>query len=265
MILVVMFFYLLSCITNSDHFHHIKDNTFVSVFEKLRFSPRGDFDNGGDVYYISYNQIGSPRAITDENGNILKTLTYDSFGTIIADINPSFKIPFGFAGGLYDSDTKLTRFGYRDYDASTGKWTAKDPIGFDAGDTNLYGYVLGDPVNFVDPSGLVDLNLFKPYSYAYYLAKQHGLFHIEYTIGGHGTPLYDQRFSQGRDFSPADLMKIMKENGYTKGPVSVLSCNTGTSYDGESSYAQRLSRELGVYSICTNILLQLWITWKLLY
>jgi len=29
----------------------------------------------------------------------------------------------------------------------------KDPIGFAGGDTNLYGYVLGDPVNFVDPTG----------------------------------------------------------------------------------------------------------------
>ncbi len=55
---------------------------------------------------------------------------------------------------MYDADTKLTRFGYRDYDASTGQWTAKDPIGFDGGDSNLYGYVLGDPVGFVDPSGL---------------------------------------------------------------------------------------------------------------
>jgi len=55
---------------------------------------------------------------------------------------------------LYDSDTKLTRFGYRDYDAYTGKWTAKDPIGFGGGDSNLYGYVLGDPVGFVDPDGL---------------------------------------------------------------------------------------------------------------
>ena len=54
---------------------------------------------------------------------------------------------------MYDEDTKLTRFGYRDYDTSTGKWTAKDPIGFAGGDTNLYGYVLGDPVGFVDPSG----------------------------------------------------------------------------------------------------------------
>lgn len=35
-----------------------------------------------------------------------------------------------------------------------GKWTAKDPIGFDGGDSNLYGYVLGDPVNFIDQRGL---------------------------------------------------------------------------------------------------------------
>ena len=55
---------------------------------------------------------------------------------------------------MYDSDTKLTRFGYREYDAYTGKWTAKDPIDFAGGDSNLYGYVLGDPVNFVDTMGL---------------------------------------------------------------------------------------------------------------
>ena len=52
----------------------------------------------------------------------------------------------------------MTRFGYRDYDAYTGKWTAKDPIGFQGGDSNLYGYVLGDPVNFIDSQGLwIDL------------------------------------------------------------------------------------------------------------
>ena len=49
----------------------------------------------------------------------------------------------------------MTRFGYRDYDSYAGKWTAKDPIGFEGGDTNLYGYVLGDPVGFVDPNGLL--------------------------------------------------------------------------------------------------------------
>ena len=46
------------------------------------------------------------------------------------------------------------RFGYRDYDPETGRWTAKDPIGFDGGDENLFDYVQNDPVNMIDPLGL---------------------------------------------------------------------------------------------------------------
>ena len=49
------------------------------------------------------------------------------------------------------------RFGYRDYDPDTGRWTAKDPIGFAGGDTDLYGYVQNDPVNYIDPHGLTGL------------------------------------------------------------------------------------------------------------
>ena len=40
----------------------------------------------------------------------------------------------------------------------TGKWTAKDPIDFSGGDSNLYGYVLGNPVNGIDPLGLLDIS-----------------------------------------------------------------------------------------------------------
>ena len=64
-------------------------------------------------------------------------------------------MPFGFAGGLYDSDTKLVHFGYREYDPQTGRWLSKDPLLFGGGDSNLYGYVLQDPVNLVDPWGLM--------------------------------------------------------------------------------------------------------------
>ncbi len=115
-------------------------------------------------YYLHYDQVGSLRAISrvlslDNTLEIVKEITYDTFGNILTDSNPSFKVPFGFAGGLYDQDTKLTRFGYRDYDAYTGKWTAKDPIGFGGGDSNLYGYVLGDPVGGIDPEGLWDLGI----------------------------------------------------------------------------------------------------------
>jgi len=107
----------------------------------------------GSTYYLTYDQVGSLKIIADSAANVLKKIKYDSFGNIIQDTNPSFAIPFGFAGGLHDRDTGLVRFGYRDYDPDTARWTAKDPIGFAGGDTDLYGYCLNDPVNFIDPDG----------------------------------------------------------------------------------------------------------------
>jgi len=79
-------------------------------------------------------------------------MDYDAFGNVLVDTNPGFQ-PFGYAGGIYDADAKLVRFGARDYDAETGRWTAKDPIGFLAGSMNLFEYVGGNPISFVDPPG----------------------------------------------------------------------------------------------------------------
>ena len=109
----------------------------------------------GVTYYLVYDQVGSLRVVADSIGNMVKRIDYDSFGNIIAETNSDLKIPFGFAGGLHDRDTGLVRFGYRDYDPDVGRWTAKDPILFAGGDTDLYGYVLNDPVNMIDPEGLI--------------------------------------------------------------------------------------------------------------
>ena len=108
----------------------------------------------GKTYRILSNHLGSVRLVVDvRNGDIAQQLDYDAWGKVISDSNPGFQ-PFGFAGGLYDSATGFTRFGARDYDAETGRWTAKDPILFAGGDVSLYGYVNQDPVNFVDPKEL---------------------------------------------------------------------------------------------------------------
>ncbi len=109
---------------------------------------------GGSTYYFTYDQVGSLRVVADASGNVVKRIDYDSFGNVIEDSAPAFEVPFGFAGGLHDRDTGLVRFGYRDYDPDVGRWTAKDPIGFSGGDTDLYGYCLNDPVNWFDPLGL---------------------------------------------------------------------------------------------------------------
>lgn len=108
----------------------------------------------GQTYRIIADHLGSPRLVVNvSDGSIAQRLDYDVWGRVTTDTNPGFQ-PFGFAGGLYDADTGLVRFGARDYDAEVGRWTSKDPIRFYGGDSNLFGYVASDPVNEVDPLGL---------------------------------------------------------------------------------------------------------------
>ena len=129
-------------------------NSLIMRFEYADGRMPVAMTRGGATYYLTYDQVGSLRVVADSAGNVVKRTDYDSFGNIIDDTNPSFDMPFGFAGGLHDLDTGLVRFGYRDYDPDIGRWTAKDPILFAGGDTDLFGYCLNDPVNAIDPWGL---------------------------------------------------------------------------------------------------------------
>lgn len=104
-------------------------------------------------YKLVVDQLGSIRLVVNAStGEVVQKMNHDEFGKILIDTKPMYQ-PFGFAGGLYDSETKLVRFGVRDYDSQTGRWLSKDPIRFGGGDANLYGYTFNDPVNFVDPTG----------------------------------------------------------------------------------------------------------------
>ena len=108
----------------------------------------------GIIYRIIADHLGSVRLVVNtQNGNIAQRIDYDVFGQVLQDTNPGFQ-PFGFAGGLHDMDTGLVRFGARDYDAEVGRWTAKDPVRFAGDGPNLYKYVLNNPINLMDPTGL---------------------------------------------------------------------------------------------------------------
>ncbi len=113
----------------------------------------------GRRYKLVADHRGGVRLVVDaETGEVAQRIDYDAYGRVLRDSNPGFQ-PFGYAGGLYDADTRLVRFGARDYDPQTGRWTTKDPIDFAGGSTNLYAYAQEDPVNVVDPNGLQTIRL----------------------------------------------------------------------------------------------------------
>lgn len=114
---------------------------------------------GAASYRIISNHLGSPRLVVNAaDGAIVQRMDYDAYGNITGEtLAPGFRpIPFGFSGGIYDRQTKLTRLGVREYDAETGRWMTRDPILFAADSTNLYAYASNDPINRRDVDGMDD-------------------------------------------------------------------------------------------------------------
>jgi RHS repeat-associated protein len=112
---------------------------------------------GGRTYRLVKDHLGSVRLVVDTgDGTIVQEMRYDAWGNVVLDTNPGFQ-PFGFAGGLYDPQTRLVRFGARDYDASIGRWMGKDPLLFPelsvAGHANAFAYAGASPTDKTDPSG----------------------------------------------------------------------------------------------------------------
>jgi RHS repeat-associated protein len=92
--------------------------------------------------------------------SVIKHLTYGAFGNVTNDSAPGIDSLFLFTARPYDPDTGLQNNLNRWYDLSTGRWISEDPIGFDAGDRNLYRYVQNSAITNTDPVGLwlVDRN-----------------------------------------------------------------------------------------------------------
>ena len=110
----------------------------------------------GARYRVVSDQLGSVVLVVnvDDAGDVLFAGRYSAFGEQEVIAGDAAVLPFGFAGGRYDEETGLVRFGARDYDPGTGRWTGKDPILWAGEQMSLYVYVGSDPVNRIDPFGL---------------------------------------------------------------------------------------------------------------
>ncbi|WP_034072456.1 RHS repeat domain-containing protein, partial [Pseudomonas aeruginosa] len=116
-----------------------------------------DYDAQGKVgnptlLYLHGDHLDTPRLATDASGQIAWQWQSDAFGRGEALSQGSTQVNLRFPGQYYDAESGLHYNYFRDYDPQTGRYVESDPIGLRGG-LNTYGYVMGNPLRYIDPTG----------------------------------------------------------------------------------------------------------------
>jgi len=106
------------------------------------------------VQYLHQDQLGSIRMVTDSAGSALGTVTFDPYGIVVSRTG-TVSTPFGFAGEYTDSESGFQYLRARYYDPATAQFLSRDPAV--SATQQPYGYATGNPLNGVDPAGLLNL------------------------------------------------------------------------------------------------------------
>ncbi len=132
----------------------------------------------GQYYYYHYDGLGSVVALTDSDGAVVETYSYDAFGgptirnsagMVISE--SSVGNPYMFTGRRLDDETGLYYYRARYYNPSIGRFISRDPILVPIIDfrghfwmleilmsrphaLTPYTYCINNPINLLDPEGL---------------------------------------------------------------------------------------------------------------
>jgi RHS repeat-associated protein len=126
--------------------------------------PVMEFDDQGNSKAFLFDPMGSCVNTSTTFGLAEKPMLYDGYGLQVweestyPDNQRTRRQPFQYKGqaGYYsDIHTGLIYCHNRYYDPRLGRWTSRDPVGLEGG-VNVYAYCDGDPVNRVDPTGLLE-------------------------------------------------------------------------------------------------------------
>ena len=132
-------------------------------------------DSTGATSYYHTDGLDSVTGLTNSNGQLVETYSYDIYG------NPTIKDAQGqkrwisalgnrflFTGREYLYSLGVYDYRARIYDPFLGRFWQPDPIGHSGDGSNIYRYCGNDPVNHTDPSGLQSIYVMSPmYVYAY--------------------------------------------------------------------------------------------------
>jgi RHS repeat-associated protein len=120
-------------------------DTVDSVFARI--------DSSGNATWYLPDHLGSVRVVMNSADTTTDVVSYDGFGNITVESNSTFGDRYKWTGRELDTETGLEYNRARYYYAPVGRWISQDPVGFAAGDFNIYRYVDNNPLTFLDPTG----------------------------------------------------------------------------------------------------------------
>ncbi len=112
---------------------------------------------GGNVYYPLTDIQGTVWGYADSANNVVACWMYDAWGNVLSEycaVPTLASVRYRFQGRERSAVTGLINFRMRWYDAETGRWLSKDPIGLGGG-LNLYVFCENEPVMNSDLTGCV--------------------------------------------------------------------------------------------------------------
>jgi RHS repeat-associated protein len=109
---------------------------------------------GGNTLRYVFDGNGNVMAALDDLGRVRAKYEYGPFGeTLTSEGDLAADNPIRWSTKYTDGESGLVYYGYRYYNAGTGRWLNRDPIG-EPGGVNVHAFAANRPIDGVDPFGL---------------------------------------------------------------------------------------------------------------